>query len=281
MPVTNDPQLGPVVPPAPPGPCDWPVDTTCVADWDTFDPAVRTNAVTLATFVLDALTGRQFSQCPISYRPCGPKCAGGAGYMVWPVGVAPVATSPGPWMIPFVDAGTWRNCVCPGSCSCAARCEVPFPGPVAEVLEVTVDGLVISPDAYRLDSWRGIPRLVRTDGGCWPDCQDMDAAPDAEGSFVISYRPGKVLPLAGQIAAGELAGEFAKACVGGECALPQQLSSLSRNGVEVTVSDPTQLADNGLTGLYNVDLFIRAVNPHNLAQRPRVASPDSRRGRFQ
>lgn len=278
MPVINFP-IGALA--APPGPCVWPIDVSCCEGWDDFSPEVQLRATTLATFVLDALTGRQFAQCEVSYRPCGPKCAGGAGYMVWPVGVAPVATSPGPWMIPFVDAGTWRNCVCPGSCSCAARCEVPFPTSVASITQVTVDGLVINPDAYRLDSWRGIPRLVRTDGGCWPDCQDMDVEPDAEGSFVITYAPGRPLPVAGQIAAGVLACEFAKACAGGDCALPQQLSSLSRNGVEVTVSDPTQLADNGLTGLYDVDLFIRAVNPHNLAQRPRVASPDSRRGRFQ
>ena len=264
----------------PPGPCDWPIDTSCCPGWDDYTPEVQAAATSWATFILDALTGRQFFQCPVNYRPCGPRCQGGGGYMTWPVASPGVGSAPGPWMVPWIDSGIWRNCGCTGGCSCEARCEVPFPTSVAEVVEVRIDGVVLDPSAYRLDSWRGIPRLVRTDGDCWPQCQDMNVGSDAVGSFVIVYQPGRLLPVAGQIAAGELACEFAKACAGAECALPQQLASLSRNGVEVTVADPEQLFDNGLTGLANVDLFIRAVNPHKRASRTRVSSPDLPRGRF-
>lgn len=264
----------------PPGPCQWPIDTTCCPDWDTYTAEVQARATTLAVSILDALSGRQFAQCPVNYRPCGPKCQSGAGYMTWPVGTPGVSGGGGPWMIPYIDAGVWRNCGCTGGCSCAARCEVPFPTSVASVTSVAVDGLTLNPAAYRLDSWRGRPMLVRVDGECWPECQDMNVEPDAEGSFVITYQPGRPLPAAGQIAAGEFACEIAKACVGADCALPQQMASLSRNGVDIEMVDPTVIAEDGLTGIQNVDLWIRSVNPARRAQRSRVASVDTYRGRF-
>ena len=266
--------------PEPPGPCEWPIDTSCCPDWDTYTPEVQARATTFAVAILDALTGRQFAQCPVAYRPCGPKCASGPGYMSWPVATPGVSAGGGPWMLPYIDAGVWRNCGCSGGCSCSARCEVPFPTSVASVTSVTVDGLTLDPAAYRLDSWRGIPRLVRIDGECWPQCQDMNVGPTEEGSFVITYRPGRPLPLAGQIAAGEFACELAKACVGAECALPQQMASLSRNGVDIEMVDPATIAEEGLTGIKNVDLWIRSVNPARRAQRSRVASVDTYRGRW-
>lgn len=270
----------PAIAPTPPGPCDWPIDTTCCPDWATFSPAIQANATAWATQILDALTGRRFAQCALNYRPCGPRCVTGFGYLAFPVGSPQSGGGGLPWMTPYVDAGIWRNCGCAGGCSCRAACEVPFPTPVAAVTEVIIDGLVLDPTAYRLDSYRGIPVLVRTDGECWPECQDMALDPDEVGAFTIVYQPGELLPLAGRIAAGLLACEFAKDCAGQECALPQQLSSLSRNGVEVQILDPSSLLDEGLTGIAQVDRWIRAVNPYRLAQRSRVRSPDLAGPRF-
>jgi len=253
--------------------CEWPIDTTCCADWDTFDPAVQANATAWATQILDALTGHQFAQCPVNYRPCGPRCMNSFGYLTWPVGAS--GTGGGmPWMIPYIDAGIWRNCGCTGGCSCRAACEVPFPGPVATVTEVRVDGAVLDESAYRLDEYRGNPVLVRIDGECWPLCQDMALDTDDPGAFVIVYEPGTALPLAGQIAAGFLACEFAKDCVGQACALPQQLASMTRNGVEVTVVDPVSLLGDGLTGIAQVDQWLRAVNPFRRKMPSRVWTPD-------
>lgn len=262
-----------------PPPCDWPINTDCCPDWDTYDPAVQANATTWATQILNSLTGYRYAQCPVTYRPCGPKCLTGFGYLSWPVN-APSTGSGFAWMTPYVDAGVWRNCGCSGGCSCRASQEVPFPTSVAAVTEVMIDGVVLAATNYRLDSYRGIPVLVRTDGEPWPECQDMDADPDEVGAFTITYQPGEVLPLAGQLAAGELACEFAKACVGGDCVLPQQLASMTRNGVEIQVSDPTELLAQGLTGVANVDLWIRSVNPYRRSQRSRVMSPDLAGPRF-
>jgi hypothetical protein len=262
------------VPPPAPGPCEWPIDTTCCSEWSTFSPTVQANATAWATEILDALTGRRFGQCAVNYRPCGPRCSTSFGYLTWPVG-SPASGGGGlPWMMPYIDAGIWRNCGCTGGCTCRAACEVPFPTAVAAVTEVMIDGIVLDPSAYRLDSYRGNPVLVRTDGECWPDCQDMALDADAVGAFTIVYQPGEALPLSGRIAAGLLACEFAKDCVGQECSLPQQLASLSRNGVEVQVVDPSDLLENGLTGIARVDQWIRAVNPFRRTRASRVYSPD-------
>lgn len=260
--------------------CEWPIDTTCCPDWATYPAAVQADATSWATEILNSLTGHRFAQCPVNYRPCGPRCMNGIGYLAFPVG-APQSGGGGlPWMTPYIDSGVWRNCGCAGGCSCRASHEVPFPGPVAAVTEVMIDGVVLAATNYRLDSYRGTPVLVRTDGEPWPECQDMDADADELGAFTITYQPGEVLPAAGRIAAGLLACEFAKACQGADCVLPQQLSSLSRNGVEVTVVDPATLLDNGLTGIANVDLWVRSVNPHRRMQRSRVRTPDLSGPRF-
>jgi len=271
----------PLVPPSvPPGPCDWPIDTTCCPEWGTYSLAVQENATAWATQILDNLTGHRFAQCAVNYRPCGPRCLTGFGYLTWPVGSPQSGGGGLPWMTPYVDAGIWRNCGCSGGCSCRAAHEVPFFEPVAAVVEVRVDGLVLDPSAYRIDYHKGVAVLVRTDGEPWPLCQDMALDVDEVGAFVIVYQPGQALPKAGEIAAGQLACEFAKACVGQDCALPQQLASLSRNGVEVTVVDPTSFLENGLTGIANVDLWIRSVNPFRRTVTSRVYSGDLAGPRF-
>ena len=279
MPVINPiAQVVPVIPGD--GPCGWTVNTTCVPGWDDYPADVQQAATDWATYVLWALSGRQFAPCPVTIRPCGPRCSGPNGYFTWPVNAGSVTGGNPPWMIPWIDNGLWRNCGCTGGCSCKATCEVALPGPVASIDEVIVDGVTLPESAYRLDVLKGIPVLVRIDGECWPECQDMDAQLDESGSFGITYRQGVAVPVAGQLAAGQLAGEFAKACSGADCMLPQQLASLSRNGVEVTVLDPAQLDELGLTGIANVDLWIRAVNPARRAQRSRVYSSDIQGPRY-
>lgn len=255
--------------PPPPGPCDWTLNTDCVPDWDTFTPEQQAAGTDLATFVLDAFTGHQFAQCPVTVRPCGERC-GFPAYMTYPV-TGFSYSGPGPWMVPYILDGVWKNCGCAGGCRCAPACRVDLGQPVAEVTEVKVDGLVLDPSAYQLvGRW-----LARTDGGeCWPSCQDP-ATPDTEDhTFAVTFRPGRALPVAGQIAAGKLAGEFARACGGGACALPAQLSSLTRQGSQIELLDPVEVLAAGRTGIREVDLFIESVNPSGLRQPSRVFSPD-------
>lgn len=263
--------------PVPGALCAWDIDTSCCPDWATFDPDVQERAAEWATGILDALTGHQFAQCPIKLRPCGTRCGWPGGYLTYPVS-APASSGAGrPWMTPYVDNGVWRNCTCAGGCSCRATCEAHMPFHIAAIEEILVDGLLLDPTAYRIDNGNII---VRTDGECFPECQDMDLADTEEGTWSVTLRPGRPLPRIGALAAGELACEYARGCSGAEgCKLPEQLISMSRNGVQVQVADPQLLLDAGLTGLPNVDLFIRAVNPAKLRARPRVYSPDIRNPR--
>lgn len=252
----------------------WPINTGCCPDWDTYTPELQAEATAWATEILWALTGRRFGECSITVRPCGGGCHFG-GYVSWPVTMDGNTAGAG-WggWIPFVDGtGTWRNCACPGACSCAPACEVYLPGPVASVSSVFVDGVEVDPSAYRVDDNQ---YLVRQDGECWPKCQDFNlsgSAPDTENTFLVTYQRGVAVPIGGQIAAGLLACDFAQSCTTG-CKLPGNLSSLTRQGVEVTVADPTDELNAGLTGIPQVDQWIRAVNPYQLPSRTRVYSPD-------
>lgn len=257
------------------GACNWTVDTSCCPGWDTYTPEVQETATDWAVGILDALTGYQFDRCPVLIRPCGRRCGYYGGYLTYPVDSAQASGLGAPWMVPYIGAGgVWRNCACNGGCTCRARCEAYLPGAVASVTEVKVDGIVVNPAAYRLDYANG-PVLVRTDGECWPECQDMNLSDDEPNTFSIQYVPGVPLPRIGQIAAGELACQFAKACVDdASCTLPKQVQSLSRNGVQVELVDPNLLMDNGLTGYPNVDLFVKTVNPRKLQGSPRVLSLD-------
>lgn len=127
----------------------------------------------VATNMLWGLSGRRWGPlCPITVRPCRKSCLDGYQYGVrW--------GSVGPW-IPYLGRdGKWRSasvCGCSNDCSCGELCEVRLEGPALDVVSVTIGGETLDPVAYRVDASN---LLVRTDGGCWPDCQDM-AAPCGE-----------------------------------------------------------------------------------------------------
>lgn len=247
-------------------PCSWTIDTSCCDDWDTYSPTLQANAAAYASLVLWAATGRQFGLCPITVRPCGNWCTDdGVGGWYWGGGM----------FLPYVVDGTWRNCWCGcngGSCcSCAPACQVYLPGPVGEIVQVTVDGVVIDPATYRVYDQRW---LVRTGvGNCWPDCQDYNVNSGA-GTFFVTYTRGEQPPAPLLTAAGILACQWAKACLGQACRLTPYITGLSRQGVDFTAVDPMTLLDNGFTGLFEVDALIRAMNPLGQTHRMRLLSPD-------
>src|SRR5690242_14083902 len=114
--------------------CDWPIDTACVPNWDTYPLPVQTNATAWASFILKALTGYRYGLCATVVRPCYVPCERRTyeTYGVWfesPYG------NGGSW-VPWVDSqGEWRNCGggCWGACCCGVFCEVWLPGPVNSV----------------------------------------------------------------------------------------------------------------------------------------------------
>ena len=217
----------------------------------------------MATQVIWVASGRQFGTCEVTVRPCGNEpCDDGIGGWYWSNGQ----------FIPYILDGVWYNCGCPGMCSCAARCKVMLPGPVASVTSVSVDGAVIDPATYRVDNglW-----LVRTgDGNCWPQHQDFDVDSGA-GTFFVTYERGTPVPTPLLAVAGSYACEWARGCAGAaDCKLPSRIITLTRQDVIYEFQPIDELLELGLTGVPEWDVVIRSYNPYGATHRYRVMSPE-------
>jgi hypothetical protein len=247
-------------------PCDWPTiacgDYPAEADASTISRMERA-----AAELLYMRSGQQFGNCPVTIRPCQ-SCSGGS-YEEWPV------LADGGWAgswVPYLWAGAWSNL--PAGCSCvgAHQCrppEIRLPQGASSVTEVAIDGVILDPSAYRVDD--GV-FLVRQDGGVWPTTQDLAAPPGGPGTFTITYQPGLPVPLLGKIAAGALALEMVRACVGAPCRLPAGVQSLVRQGVEMQLIQDEDTS--WLTGVKEADDFLNTYNPKRLRQRPVIYSLD-------
>lgn len=176
---------------------------------------------------------------------------------------------------PGVCERTIRPCIecrCRGRCCCDyEKLDLGAAFPVDEVLAVTIDGEVMDPADYRVDNWRW---LVRLDGLRWPRCQDMLAGEAEQGSFSITYTWGRSIPAGARAAAISMACEFAKKCRGSaSCRLPERVTSLTQQGVSMTLLDPFLFLEQGGTGLYEVDLWLTSVNRAKAYIEPGLADP--------
>jgi hypothetical protein len=251
-------------------PCGWTITKCgCGVCWDTYTPQVKATASHLAIMTMWAATGRQFGRCQITVQPCTRRDLL-PQYQTYPV------DSDGYLSGPYISGGVWHN-DCPGtdestcSCSVDGKCSVLLDGPTttAGIVAVTLAGVALPAGSYVVLNGN---TLVRTDGQCWPSCPSVTSQTTPD--FEVTYLVGRVIPDAVQAATERLACEYAKACKGGPCVLPQTLKTLTRQGVELEVAD---LPDEGTairTGIREVDTIIKAVNPHGLTRRPSVLSLD-------
>lgn len=269
--------------------CDWPVDfagcgatagdpnvvppippSTGISVIDDMTPEQREIWERMAGEFLWNWTNRVFGLCETVIRPCSSNCEGWTAYSssFWGRGPYPWQGSwdGGSW-VPVLIAGKWYNlsCGCAGTCSCDIEgpTSLALPGPVASVTEVRIDGVVLPSSAYRVGYGR---YLIRTDGGVWPSCQDLLADPtqppsETNGStFQVTYQRGIPVPVGGQIAAGILAGEFAKfACNDRSCQLPKRVTQIVRQDVTVTLMDNFADLMKGGTGIWLVDSWVQSV----------------------
>lgn len=90
----------------------------------------------------------------------------------------------------------------------------------------------------------------------------------------VTYTYGVNVPVSGQRAARSMAKEFVKGWSGEECLLPDRVTNVSREGISFTIMDKQDFLDEGRTGVYEVDLFLRATNPDKARKPARVFSPD-------
>lgn len=133
--------------------------------------------------------------------------------------------------------------------------------PLTAITAVTVGGLPFADYSARRTGW-----VERTDGQPWGVC---------DGDVSITYTYGDPPPAGGRDAAITLGVEIARDWVhSGLCRLPARTSSVTRQGISFEVESSQEFLDKGLTGIYSVDLWLRAVNPYGVDAGAIVWSPD-------
>ena len=128
------------------------------------------------------------------------------------------------------------------------------------------DGVVLDPSAYYLVDHSTVQAAT---GIPWTPC-----------NLEITYSYGTYAPTMGRMAARTLAIEFVKLFEGSDdCALPQRVTSIARQGISYTLLDSQDFIEEMRTGIYMVDLFLKSTNPDKARAKARVFSPDVPRGR--
>ena len=224
-----------------------------------------------AGFLLWAMSGRIFTVQEQTVRPCfGRPRRARSTYSGGEYGPA------------FWPSMTTGNPSMSGSCGCSSDCshlgptDLQLPGPVESVIEIRIDGVVLDEAAYKVANHRWVKRV---DGEVWPQDQDMRAADDAVGAFVVRYEQGIPVPDEGQLAAAYLTADILAGmgdAGASTCQLPPGVTSISRQGTTIDI-DPRAWFADGLTGIEFVDRWIMTVNPHKSSAPTRIASPDSPR----
>ena len=91
--------------------------------------------------------------------------------------------------------------------------------------------------------------------------------------LTVTYSHGVDPPVAGRLAAAELTDQIIYALTGSEeCALPERVTSVTRQGISYDILDPQQFIKEGKTGIYLIDLFLQAANPYGAVKRPKIYS---------
>lgn len=240
-------------------PCDWPIDYCADSLPKPLDGMEAPRVQLYERMAVDFLwnwTERRFGTCQTAVRPCRVLCP-------------PGSRSP---YTPHLIGGRWYNIACGDcgdTCGCTYTPTVVLPDIASSVDQVLIDGAVMSPTRYRLDNGR---YLRRTDGGRWPVCQNLTVDTTEPGSWEITYTAGIPVPVGGQVAAGVLAKELAKAACGDStCELPQRIQSITRQGLAV-VLDTFDDIEKGHTGIWLVDSWVASVTKAPV--RSKVYSPD-------
>ncbi|BDD81484.1 hypothetical protein TPB0596_12470 [Tsukamurella pulmonis] len=246
----------------------WPIHTPKDPAWQEATAEEREWATQCAVELLWMRSGRSFGLTEVSARPCftHPRPSTYSGY-----GGIPHGGTVQSWW-PFVPPSSAHL----GPCSCGARgCntgrhEIPLPAPIHKMLAVTIDGVELPATAWKTRNRRW---LLRTDGQPWPE-QDLDVGDDAPGAWVVRYVKGVPVPAMGQQAAGDLALELLKGMNLGACALPDRVSSIARQGIQVDMQDLQAIFEAQGFGIPSCDRWVAMVNPSRQRARAAVFSPD-------
>jgi hypothetical protein len=254
-----------------PGPCR-PYDYVSLCPIPTEAAAVSGYALEAASEIVFFAGGQQFDTCQVTIRPCRKECYGDAWPRLsagwWDYG------STGPW--PALINGLWYNIACGfcgSNCSCSVVSETILPGPIREIVQVTIDGQVLDPVTdYRLDDYR---KLVRLGGNQWPLCNDLNKSITETGTWSVTMITGLPLPTLGKFAVGQLFCDILNDLVNNDCSLPDNVTDITRQGLSFTLDDVQRAVESGFDTLKYVNKFIERYNPHKLAARPRLYDIDA------
>lgn len=251
------------------GPC-LPWDPIFCCDLPAAAIPISGSALIAATEVLYNLSGQLFGLCEFTFRPCRRDCYGNS----WPFDSGQWWQWGGLYPRPVLFDGAWFNLTCgscSGTCSCGPLEEAWLPGPIGTVTQVLINGSPMPTGSYRVDDFR---KLVRTDGGRWPVCQDLSQPDTANNTWSVTMTVGEQVPVIGRYAVGELACEIINSCTGGVCVLPKNATTITRQGVSIDFPTFTELLSSGMLGLRWTDMFIATYNPQRLKARPQVFDVD-------
>ncbi len=239
----------------------------------TFDTNVDLDtAAELASDLLYEISGHRFpGLCETTVRPCG---TGGSCFANWvPTGHLPYQWFSGPWG--YGDPYAWHA---GRDCHCGTLSKIRLAGyPIREIQEVSIDGVVLDPAEYRLQTDRYLIRLADADGNPqrWPSCQRMDID-EGVGTMFIHYRYGLEPPLAGLAAAAQLACQIAKACRNEECEIPVGTVRVARQGITIDTQQlGLWLLGTMRTGMPLVDAFISVYAGQRQQRRTALMVPEN------
>lgn len=120
--------------------------------------------------------------------------------------------------------------------------EILLPGPIAEPIEILVDGAEVPIEDVRVEDYA---YLVRLDGERFGR------------NWQVTYLQGSPVPPGGALVAGELACEYAKAACGDDtCRLPNRTSSITREGITIGMLDNFDNLKAGGTGIWSIDDWV-------------------------
>lgn len=225
--------------------CDpWPVVWPC--DVATVDPELLDAAQSLAQQLLWSLSGYRIGVCDYTeaFRSTMSEWCG----------------------FPYKDVnGNWRNNGRTGGECCRVLLTH---RPVQSITEVVDGGVVLAATDYALEgSW------LRRRGTCWSTSFPCD-----DPQLTVTYRAGVPIPAGTGAAVGEVGCEYLAALQGGVCRLPSRATSITRQGVTVTLDTSVDYIDRRRIGLPITDAWLESVAGSGPRVASRVYSPDLPRG---
>ena len=208
-------------------------------------------ALEFASFILHSLSGRKYGPTRITTEAYDTRSTLMSGAQPYPALINGE----------FYNISSCSKCSCAG---CGVFHRTRLRGyPVSSIIDVWINGCVLSRDEYVLldNSVLGLTSAATCNAKC----------------IVVQYAYGTGVPPGGKRAVAKLAEELLESARGGECSLPERVTSISRQGTSWTLLDPQDFLDQGRTGIYEIDMLLRALNPTGALARPRVFSPDLER----